>query len=78
MKTAISLPDEVFDEAEHLAKRLDLSRNDLYARALEEFLARHAPDRVTDALDAVCEVVETRPDRFVSTAARRALERDEW
>jgi len=43
MKTAVSVPDEVFDEAEHLAKRLKISRSELYAKALAEFVSRHAP-----------------------------------
>jgi predicted transcriptional regulator len=78
MKTAISMPDEVFDQAEHLAKRLKLSRSELYSRALQEFVARHVPDRVTDALNEVCDAVDTRPDRFVSEAARGILDRNAW
>jgi len=78
MKTAISVPDEVFDGAEDLAKRLKVSRSELYSRALREFLARHSPDRVTRTLNEVCDEVDSRSDEFVSTAARKLLERDEW
>jgi len=78
MKTAISVPDEVFDGAEDLAKRLKLSRSELYSRALREFLARHSPDRVTRALDEVCDELDSRSDEFASRAARTLLERDEW
>jgi metal-responsive CopG/Arc/MetJ family transcriptional regulator len=53
MKTAISLPDELFDTAERLAKRLRVGRSELYARALREFLARHSPDEVRDSWDSV-------------------------
>jgi metal-responsive CopG/Arc/MetJ family transcriptional regulator len=45
MKTAISIPDEVFEEAERLAIELQTSRSQLYSRALQEFVARHAPAR---------------------------------
>lgn len=78
MKTAISLPDDVFGEAEGLATQLRISRSELYGRALKEFLARHAPDRVTDALDDLCGALDTRPDGFVTRSARRTLGRNEW
>lgn len=78
MKTAVSLPDEVFDQAEDMAKTLKVSRSELYSRALKEFLARHAPDRVTEALDKLSEELDTKPEPFVRRAARETLERNEW
>lgn len=41
MKTAISVPNRVFQHGERLAKRLELSRSELYSRALAEYLERH-------------------------------------
>lgn len=78
MKTAVSIPDEVFEEADRLAKELKTSRSDLYSRALKEFLARHAPDAVTDAINRTIAEVGDKPDPFVTRAARRALESSEW
>jgi len=79
MKTAISLPDDLFLAAERQAERMQKSRSRLYAEALEEYLARHAPDEVTDAMDRVLERVGVRePEPFLSRAARRVLERSEW
>ncbi|MBI5482088.1 MAG: ribbon-helix-helix protein, CopG family [Deltaproteobacteria bacterium] len=78
MKTAISLPDNVFEEADSLARRLKKSRSQVYREALREYLARHDPDAVTDAMNRVCAEVDTRPDPAVSAAARRILERSEW
>jgi metal-responsive CopG/Arc/MetJ family transcriptional regulator len=78
MKTAISLPDELFEGAEDLAKRLGVSRSELYRRALAEYLARHAPDRVTEAYDALCDRVDTRLTDFGARAAGRLLGREEW
>lgn len=49
MKTAVSLPDDIFRAADKLAKRARKSRSRLYAEALAEYLARHASDEVTDA-----------------------------
>ncbi len=78
MKTAISLPDEVFRAAERQARRAKKSRSQLYAEALSEYLARHAPDEVTAAMNQVVEKLREPTDRFVSAAARRILERSEW
>ena len=78
MKTAVSIPDDVFEEAERLAGRLQTSRSRLYARALAEFLARHGDDRVTAAMDAVVDDVGTAIDEFTREAAHQALRRVEW
>ena len=72
MKTAISVPDDVFGEAEHLAARLRISRSDLYARALREFLVRHS-DQVTTTLDTLCSDLNSEPDEFVVRSARKVL-----
>ena len=53
MKTAISLPDELFRQAERMAKRLRVSRSHLYATALTKFLAGDQPERVTAKLNEV-------------------------
>lgn len=78
MKTAVSLPDEVFREAERQARRTKKSRSQLYAEALSEYLARHAPDEVTEAMNNVVDQLNQPTDPFVSAAARRVLERTEW
>jgi metal-responsive CopG/Arc/MetJ family transcriptional regulator len=79
MKTAVSIPDDVFEQAETLAHRAKRSRSEVYARALKEYVARHAPDRVTEAMDHALEQVnEPATDKFVSRVARRTLERTEW
>jgi antitoxin MazE6 len=79
MKTAVSLPDDVYLGAERYAKRARKSRSQLYAEALAEYLARHAPDEVTERMNAVVEQLgEPGPDRFVAGAARRALKGVEW
>lgn len=78
MKTAVSLPDDVFEQAERQARRTRKSRSQLYADALSEYLARHAPDEVTEAMNGVVDQLKKPNDAFVSAAARRALERSEW
>jgi predicted transcriptional regulator len=78
MKTAVSVPDEVFERAERLAQRLKVSRSELYSRALREYLARHSPDEVKQALDALCEELDTGAEQLVREASRRILEATEW
>ena len=78
MKAAVSIPDDVFEEADRLARELKTSRSQLYSRALKEFLARHASDQVTDAMDRVCEELGKTADAFGRRAARRVLENTEW
>lgn len=78
MKTAVSIPDEVFEEAERLARRMKKSRSQLFSHALAEYVARHAPDHVTESMNQVCFEIGSEPDPFVSAASRRLLERSEW
>jgi metal-responsive CopG/Arc/MetJ family transcriptional regulator len=78
MKTAVSIPDEVFAKAERLARRSKRSRSELFSAALSEYVARHSPDEVTEAMNRVCAEVGEPTDRFVATASRRVLERREW
>ncbi|HEY2930990.1 MAG TPA: hypothetical protein VGK99_04525 [Acidobacteriota bacterium] len=78
MKTAISIPDDVFEKGERLARRMKKSRSHLYSQAIAEYVARHAPDHVTEAMDRVCADIGGEPDQFVSAASRRVLGRSEW
>lgn len=78
MKTAISVPDDVFADAERLAKRLKKSRSQLYSHALREFVARHADDRITEILDEVVAATGEGPEAFAPAAARRTLKRVDW
>jgi predicted transcriptional regulator len=78
MKTAISLPDDVFEQAEQLARRLNKSRSELYREAVAEYVARHDPEAITEAMNRVAQQIDTGHDGFVSAAARRVLERTEW
>jgi metal-responsive CopG/Arc/MetJ family transcriptional regulator len=78
MKIAVSVPDDVFERAERLARQAGRSRSEVYSSALREYVARHAPDEVTDALDRVMADVGETADPFVSEAGRRVLETTEW
>ena len=53
MKTAISVPDKVFDSADELAQELGISRSELYSTAVAEYLAKHKAEDVTARLNEV-------------------------
>lgn len=77
-KMAVSIPDEVFEGAEWLARHTKKSRSQLFSDAVKEYVARHAPEDVTDAMDRVCAELGDATDEFVFSATRRTLERSEW
>jgi metal-responsive CopG/Arc/MetJ family transcriptional regulator len=78
MKTAISLPDDLFEAADNLARKLGMSRSRLFATAVAEYVARHRTARVTDRLDAVYATDDNRLDPAVDKAQRRAARRSDW
>ncbi|MFN3220014.1 MAG: hypothetical protein ACE367_26280 [Acidimicrobiales bacterium] len=78
MKTAVSIPDTLFEAADELARRLGISRSELYARALARELAAESDALVTSRLDEVYADVDSSIDDAVATAQRRALESSEW
>jgi len=78
MKTAISIPDEVFADADELARKLNQSRSQLYSRAVREYVARHSDDDVTSALNALCVEESPADSGFATKAATRLLKDSEW
>jgi metal-responsive CopG/Arc/MetJ family transcriptional regulator len=78
MKTAVSIPDDVFEGAERLARSTKKSRSQLFSDAVKEYVARHGSDEVTAAMDRVCVELGPPGDQFVSSAAHRVLKRNEW
>lgn len=80
MKTAISIPDDLFEAAERAAEHLGVSRSELYRRALREFLAEHGDRSVTAALDAVYSdrPEESRLEAGLSRLQEASLSREDW
>jgi predicted transcriptional regulator len=78
MKTAVSIPDDLFAEADALAKQQRRSRSGLYARALREYVDRHSPENITAALNELCEEGLGKLDPFVEAATRDMLKHWEW
>jgi len=78
MKIALSIPDELFDSAETLGKRLGVSRSRLYATALADYVAKHQSRKVTARLDAVYATEDSRLDAATRRLQTRSLPRDSW
>ncbi len=84
MKTAISVPDEVFEQAERAAKRLGMSRSELFTRAVQAFLTTRAEENITKSYDSAfsdipeSKVAESKVDAFRHEVTRRALLEVEW
>ena len=80
MKTAVSIPDRVFESAEKLAARLGVSRSQLYAKALASLVEKHREDLITSRLNEVYGPggEESSLDRKVSNLQSRSLAREKW
>lgn len=78
MKTAVSLPDDLFRSAEAAAKRLRISRSRLYADAIAEFLERRRADAITERLNEVYSEEPAKADPAMLRAMSRSLDRDSW
>ena len=79
MKTAISIPDDLFDSADRLARRMALSRSELYQRAVQAFLAAHDEEAVTETLNRIHG--ESEPgclDRIAERLRDVWLDVEEW
>ena len=78
MKTAISIPDKVFESAEQLAHRIGMSRSELYVTALKNFLERHRDDKVTEKLNEIYDGESFKLDPALQSMQTRSLRKRTW
>ena len=78
MKTAVSIPDEIFEKAEKLRRRKKKSRSEIYSAALSEYVARNSPDEITEALNRMVDELGDEVDPFVQAHAEHVLRNTEW
>lgn len=78
MKTAISVPDPLFDTAERMSRRLGISRSRLYALAVEEYLKSHRTQGVKEALDEVYQSEVSELDPALRAMQGASLSREDW
>jgi len=78
MKTAISIPDPLFEEAERLTKRLRIPRSQLYARALEAYVQRQRSKGIKEALDEVYSTESSELDSVMTQLQAMTLRGVDW
>lgn len=78
MKTAISIPDEIFQAAETLAQRLDLSRSELYSKAVSEYMRNHRHENVTAELNRIYEQECSELDEELTAMQLRSIPKEDW
>ena len=78
MKTAISIPDKVFESAEKLASRLGQSRSQLYTQALSSYVTKHQNDNLTKKLDEVYSAIDSKLDTGLASLQYKSLSKDKW
>ena len=81
MKTAISIPDEIFARAEHLARKLGKTRSQLYVEAITVYLAERDSEELTERINVAIDELgpdATRIDPVLARMQARSLLRDEW
>jgi hypothetical protein len=78
MKTAISIPDKVFNSAEKLASRLGKTRSQLYSQAISSYVARHQTDDVTKRLDEIYASQSSKLDAELGTMQSLTVPKEQW
>lgn len=78
MKTAISIPDPIFQAAESLAQRLGISRSELYVKAIAEFMETHKNQNVTEILNKIYAEDSSDLNEEFNTMQLRSLSKEEW
>ena len=78
MKTAISIPDPIFQAAESLGRRLGISRSQLFSRAMEAYIDAHKHDRLRESLDEVYGKESSRVDEALAQLQWASLTKEDW
>jgi predicted transcriptional regulator len=78
MKTAVSIPDDLFRKADELAGRMGKSRSEVYRDALADYVSRRDPGAITRALDEIADEISADERAFTTAAGRRTLAQSEW
>ena len=78
MKTAVSIPDKLFESGEEFARRRGMSRSELYATALRRYLEEHKAEMITERLDEVYGAEPGELDQNIVRLQTRSLPEDDW
>jgi metal-responsive CopG/Arc/MetJ family transcriptional regulator len=78
MKTAISIPDNVFQSAEKLAQRLGKTRSQLYTQALNNYMEQNKEKGVQESLDKVYAAEDSQLPPSVKRLQSKAVGKEQW
>lgn len=78
MKTAISVPNDIFELSERLAKKLKVSRSRIFAMGVKKLAEEHDDDEVTARLNEVYSQEDSSVDPVLLKMALLSLPKNEW
>lgn len=78
MKTAISIPDPIFQAAENMAKHLGMSRSELFTVAMSEYIKAHDDQDITQSLNKVYSQTESQLDKQIASMQMGSISKEEW
>ena len=78
MKTAISIPDPIFQQAEKTARQLKITRSELYAKAVVAFVEQHHAQGVTEKLNEIYQTENSALDSEFALAQTAMLDAEDW
>ena len=78
MKTAISIPDELFQSAERFARKAKMSRSTLYAKAIAEYVQKHRQHGITEALNEVYGKASSHMDTLLAELQQISIFKEDW
>lgn len=80
MKTAIYIPDDIFNLAEKIARRIKVSRSEFYSRAIKEYIRDFQTENITQKLDEIYgdHEIDSKIDKDINNAQLRAIGNEEW
>ncbi len=78
MKTAISIPDNLFKKAEKTARKMGLSRSRFFTIAVEEFIENHNPSQITDKLNSIYQNENSEIDQTFYSMQALSIDKDVW
>lgn len=77
-KTAVSVPNQLFEAAEQFARQQKMSRSELYSKAIAEYMATHREESITAALDAIYADEPAQLDEVIQQLQAASLPEEEW
>ena len=78
MKTAISIPDPIFLAAENMAKRLGMSRSELFTAAMSEYMDSHKYQNITETLNKIYSQSSEKLDPNIAVMQMKSVFKEDW